>query len=857
MTLFLCGSISAQEEGLRFFPEHASPTLLVPLQFESQTDQILDLSGKWSWSSEGDSGTCWIPGCWKDYDGVVTFNHTFFLPEFGHRFFYRLAFDGVRHACRIRVNGHYLDHHVGATTRFEVNIPERLLHFDGENEIEVEVDNRQSSRLTLPLKRQGLDGENWGGIFRPVSLMAGSRLRIGEFDYHLEKASTGRKYRFEPRESLNLQVHVRNLELVRIDQDSLVAPEEIWLKATLSHDGEVLGESRSEFLLRKLESRLCSLSFTMLELDRWSPAHPVQYDLLLELGAGDQTLHSIHQNLGFRDLRVEEGRLLLNGEPLHLKGVSYATEHPEYGLALPKEQLEADFENLQNLGINLLLHLFGAPDSRLVTLCDRMGILILEELPLSRVPVSILQSPEMTQLVRQRLESYAKRDYHHPSLFALSLGSGFDFSDVELSAWMGEVSGSLDQELKPLLTAGGRFTQLPVGKGVQGLDFLLLEHPFQVDLDEPPVRSQPILMSRIGHPVEPGNSEGYAHPFSLLKQAYHLQQVLLQTHGPSWTARDDFAGTVVHSYADWLGERPLLWLPPSVDPRLRPMGLFSRDRVERPSARETKAIYSETASGTPLTRGEYDPPTPRAYPLFGFALLILLLIGYRQNNVFNHNLRRCFVHSQGFYVDIRDNRVYQFGQSLFLWFLVSGGLALNLSSAFFLLRHSYNFDRLVGLLMPVENVMSVLRVLSWDPIRSLLWLTLVIMGLFLVVAILFRLLGLLFNARFTLGHAMTFLCWSAACLLFMLPLGIVFNGLLLIPALQTPTLLVFALLLFWFLLRLVRTMRIAFKSRFYPAFFLVLSLVAFAVILYAGWLDRSQGLFDYLELYRHMTWGVQ
>jgi hypothetical protein len=819
-------------------------------------DLVIDLSGTWNWTSDFGSGQCQIPGVWKDYDGVLRFSRSFDLPETGHRLIYRLAFDGVRHACRVRVNGSYLDHHVGASTSFHVNLPERLLRFGSSNQIEIEVDNRLSAGQGLPLKRQGLDEENWGGIYRSISLIAGSRLRVGRFDYTLSEAAPSRKYRNQKREILALQVQVRNLELVRIDQDSLAVAEDLWLRVVLLQDGAELAQTQQDFQLRKLEATSQELVLNVPELKRWSPSDPVQYEYFFELGVGSKIVHQMRQSVGFRSFECRGEGLFLNDIPLRLQGMSYLPEHPDYGLALPLSQLENDLENMRNLGVNLLLHLAGAPDPHLLELCDRVGMLVLSELPLTQVPPLILQSPEMTQLAMERLNLFMNRDHLHPSFMGVSLGSGFDFSDESLRTWMKDLRGRLSQAA--LVTASGAFRkEKSQQEALVGLDFLLLEHMPGEDLSAYPNYTQPILLSRISHTVQLGNSEGYAHPFSLIRQAYHLQTVMKSTRSLQWQERGEFAGTIVHSYADWLGERPLLWLPTNMDPHLRPVGLFTRDRVARPATRVLKSFYAESSQPDPLTRGEYLPPSPILYPLVGFALLILLLMGYRQNNVFNHNLRRSFVHSQGFFEDIRDKRIYQFGQALFLWLLVSGGLALNLSGAFHLMRYSRSFDHIMGLFLPTPALLHLVRELSWDPLRSLPWLTVSVMALFVLLALCARLLGLLFNARFSLVQAMTFLCWSAACLLLTLPLGIVFNRLMLIPVMQTPTLLLLAFLFFWFLMRLLRTMRIAFRDRFFAAFLLVIIVIALLILLYLGWLERSEKLFEYLEFYSQIQWGSQ
>ncbi len=848
------------EAAPRFYPanEGRVDSLWVPV-LDSLDQRPIDLNGEWSWHTRSDKGNCQIPSCYTDFTGEVVFERSFVLPDDGQQYDYRIWFGGVTYACRISINDVFVSSHAGGSASFEVQLPARNLHFGGVNRLSVAVDNGLSSKNTLPLKMQSWDPLNYGGIYREVYLMEGPRLRIDQVRWEHGMGETVRARRGQPaytKDLLLVRALVQNQELLRIGEDSLAGAEELWIEGVLQNaDGLELARGRVNTRVAKLAQEWVELPLEADSLELWSPEAPVLYTLTCSLGQGDRTVHRRSSDLGLRVLKIENGSVQLNGAAFTLNGLSYVGDHPEFGIALDPPTLARDLENMRNLGINTVLCVRGAPHPYMVELCDQLGLFLIEELPVWQIPPRLLAREGVRQLAADQLKELMARDGNHPSLLALSAGSGMDFTDPLVADYLRGIcpeSASCDV----LFSAGGF-----LAGGVQkltpgllpGLDFLLLESsPTGLqELVPLPNVGMPVVYARIGLPVEEGNREGYENPWSELRQARRIQQALVQLREWREQGEGRIAGSVVHSYSDWRGGRPLLWVPPGRDRYLCPLGIVNFERVARSSYKELGSLLAG-GPGATLTRGEFKSHSPSSYPLVGFGLLILLLIGYKQNNVLAHNLRRSFSHSHGFFVDVQDNRIYQFGQALFIWLLCSGALGVMSSSLLHYLRKSMFFDHLLSQFLVLDSVKEWLIRLSWNPLESIGQLTLASMALFLMAAFGLRILGLLFNARFTLQQSMTFLCWSAANLLVLIPLGIVFYRLLEVPQAVLPTVILVGLLLFWFLQRLLKAMRIAFEGSFVGVFLLlVIILVAFVGLLVAYY-ENAHSVFEYLEYYRRI-----
>ena len=114
----------------------------------------------------------------------------------------------------------------------------------------------------------------------------------------------------------------------------------------------------------------------------WSPSDPHLYDV--ELTCGDDVVRSY---FAFRtaEVRADDAgvmRFFLNGEPLFLRGVLDQGYWPD-GLMTPPlpEALEFDIRAMKEAGFNLLRKHIKVEDGRFYELCDRLGMLVLQDVP--------------------------------------------------------------------------------------------------------------------------------------------------------------------------------------------------------------------------------------------------------------------------------------------------------------------------------------------------------------------------------------------------------------------------------------------------------------------------------------------
>ena len=113
------------------------------------------------------------------------------------------------------------------------------------------------------------------------------------------------------------------------------------------------------------------------KLQLWSPEHPVLYHV--KITAGEDTLED---EIGFRTIETRGTEILLNGQPIFLKGINVHAEAPyRTGRAYSESDVETLLGWVHELGGNFVRLAHYPHSERMVRLADRLGILVWSEIP--------------------------------------------------------------------------------------------------------------------------------------------------------------------------------------------------------------------------------------------------------------------------------------------------------------------------------------------------------------------------------------------------------------------------------------------------------------------------------------------
>lgn len=168
----------------------------------------------------------------------------------------------------------------------------------------------------------------------------------------------------------------------------------------------------------------CELETQLANVRPWSPANPHLYTAHLTLSdESGAELDRYDQTFGVREIRVENGRMFLNGEPLFLTGFGKHEDYPIVGRGQFRAAYVRDFELMRWVGANSFRTSHYPYDEELIHLADRFGFLVIDEVP----AVSLGFPSDDFSALRPLLENHKRtltelmdRDMNHPSVIAWS-----------------------------------------------------------------------------------------------------------------------------------------------------------------------------------------------------------------------------------------------------------------------------------------------------------------------------------------------------------------------------------------------------------------------------------------------------
>ncbi len=297
-----------------------SPSLTVPGDWNSQDDKLLY------------------------YEGTVWYRTKFDYPPgaAGARQF--LHFGAANYEAHVYLNGKKLGVHVGGFTPFQFEVTGQLK--PAGNSLVVRVNNQ---RHPEGVPTVNTDWWNYGGLTRDVTLLETPPLFIRDYTLALQRGTTDRVAGF--------------VQLDHYAGDRKVKVEIPELK--LSTEAAIDRSGRAKF------------DFTAPGLVRWSPANPKLYAVTFSTD-GDH----VTEQLGFRTIEVRGQDILLNGEPVFLRGISLHDENPLRG---GRTTTAAESRQLlgwaKDLGCNFVRLAHYPHNDATARTADELGLLLWAEVP--------------------------------------------------------------------------------------------------------------------------------------------------------------------------------------------------------------------------------------------------------------------------------------------------------------------------------------------------------------------------------------------------------------------------------------------------------------------------------------------
>ena len=161
---------------------------------------------------------------------------------------------------------------------------------------------------------------------------------------------------------------------------------------------------------------------------KWSAETPYLYMLDLAVSDGRRTTERIELPVGFRRVEIRNAQLLVNGQPVLIKGADRHEMDPLGGYVVSRERMVEDIRIMKQLNINAVRTCHYPDDPVWYDLCDRYGIYVLDEANVESHGMgyeekTLARVPMYARMHLERNQRMARRDKNHPSVIIWSMGN--------------------------------------------------------------------------------------------------------------------------------------------------------------------------------------------------------------------------------------------------------------------------------------------------------------------------------------------------------------------------------------------------------------------------------------------------
>lgn len=309
-----------------------SPSDLIEYDFDSDIE--LMVPGDWNTQEEKlyyYEGTVWYKKSF-DFDSSTLENQSTYV-----------YFEAVNYEAKVYLNGQYLGSHIGGFTPFQFDVTDILKEKD--NFLVVKVDNKRK-REAVPTVNT--DWWNYGGITRSVHLINVPKQHIQDYAVRLSKDKKN-----------TIEGWVELLSSTVTEEVTIKIPE---LKKSVKV--KVSKEGKANFSFQATP-------------ERWSPNNPKLYRVEI-----NTSTDRITDEIGFRTIATSGSTILLNDEPVFLKGISIHEESPfKTGRVTSVEECRILLQWAKELGCNFVRLAHYPHSEAMVREAEKMGFMVWSEIP--------------------------------------------------------------------------------------------------------------------------------------------------------------------------------------------------------------------------------------------------------------------------------------------------------------------------------------------------------------------------------------------------------------------------------------------------------------------------------------------
>jgi beta-glucuronidase len=811
---------------------------LLATKYKSETRKVIPLNGEWDVSFDGYGfSKLYVPLSYT-FNGNAAFRKSFEIPEsllLNNTFLF--VAEGISYSANIKINNRFVLQHTGSYIPITTILDESLLQKN--NIIEITINNVLDNSTTIPFANQTNFGKVYGGINKDIYLVAIPKLSILEtnVDYEIQSSNNIRLL-------LSTTINSANLAELKKNYKDFYLHTEIF-----SSKGEKVLESQKQKIQIE-DYQLINLNSEILfrNPSLWSPQNPNLYTIHNVISADNNNIIDVESfETGFTQISFTQEALTINGEKTSLNGLSYYEDSPIYGDALSYELIEKDLMKIKELGINCIRVPGRTAHPYLVTLCNKLGFFLLQDIPFNNVPEKFLKDPKYIQQALDNLEDIIKRDKYSPCILAWGVGNNFDVTSnygVQYLQKSKELVNRLDNRRKIYYSAW--YTSNDICNqycDIVGINFYESDYKEVISklntINEKQIYKAPYFIASYGKTVNNTNRNGAADIYSVEYQMKYISEIFKSVTNLTFC-------NIIDAYADWTSETPINF-PLNPNSFLKTNGIFEIDRTPKPTANLVKRLIANQGFQK-IPEGSGD----KMYTDKSFVFLIAGFIGIGvffvilgRGSTIKSSLIRSFISPKNFVLQIKEQSFIPPVKNVALDILISFGLSIFFASIIYLYRDNEFMDIILGNIFGNSETKIYVSGLINSPEKLIFALSSLFFLLSHLLTLLLHILNLIAKKHAKFNTVYTIKVWSYNSLLVFMFLGPVIyklgyqNGNYIYY-----TVLLYIILLIFSTFKLISGLRILFETGIIKAYSIGLLFSFISLLLLSGYFYFIKFTFD-------------
>ncbi|MDR2914990.1 MAG: DUF4981 domain-containing protein [Tannerella sp.] len=232
------------------------------------------------------------------------------------------------------------------------------------------------------------------------------------------------------------------------DLDAQYKDGSLTIEATLSSSGTVqldLSDPKGVVVATQTLNGSGKLTgkLNVTDPEKWTAETPNRYTLTATLKEGGKTIEVIPQKTGFRKVEMKNSQMLVNGQPILIKGVNRHELDPKTGYYVSPERMIQDIKIMKENNINAVRTCHYPDDNLWYDLCDEYGLYVVAEANIESHGMgygehTLAKNPLYALAHLERNQRNVQRSYNHVSVITWSLGneSGFGPNFEQCYTWI-------------------------------------------------------------------------------------------------------------------------------------------------------------------------------------------------------------------------------------------------------------------------------------------------------------------------------------------------------------------------------------------------------------------------------------